>query len=104
MMRPIPLALGPRIDDWDPQGYDEEESEDTLAPGMHFLNDDEDEEDEDAEEENDIEVTEDSDEDDISVGAKDLIRDPLEELDELENLVNQSDRETMRLSDFSEED
>lgn len=102
----LPFAIGP-VDDWDPQGYEEEE-EDILTPGMRVL--DEDEEDaEDEDEEENLEAIEgdkadenDTAEEDSSI--KDLEKDALEELEELEDLVLQSERETLKLTDFTEEE
>jgi hypothetical protein len=113
----IPYTLGP-ADDWDPQGYEEEE-EDMIAPGMHVLDEDEDEEDlaveedpgliEDPElavldDDDDDEDEEDEDEIDEESSFKDLEKDALEELEELEDLVLQSERETLKLTDFAEEE
>lgn len=102
--------MGPS-DDWDPQGY-EEEAEDTLAPGMHVLGEgDEDKEDDEVAEvaviDPDAIVEEEVVEDIPAVdesGLEDLDRNPIEELDELENLVLQNERATLRLSDFSDEE
>jgi hypothetical protein len=108
----IPYTLGP-ADDWDPQGYEEEE-EDLIAPGMHVLDeDDEDEEDLDLEEDpgltDDPALEDDEDEEDEEApdedsSYKDLEKDALAELEELEDLVLQSERETLKLTDFTEEE
>jgi len=98
----IPYTLGP-ADDWDPQGYEEEE-EDTIAPGMHVLDEDE-EDDLDEDGEIALEDAEVDDEDlDENSSLRDLEKDALEELDELEDLVLQSEKETLRLTDFNEEE
>lgn len=106
----IPYAFGPG-DDWDPQGYEEEE-EDPLTPGMHLLDDDE-EEDEDDENEYDEEEMDDiddpddeeDDEDDEDEDAYiDLQKSPLEELEELEDIVTRTERDSLRLSDFTDEE
>ena len=108
-MVPLPFSVGPS-DDWDPQGYEEEE-EDTLAPGMHVLDEDEEEEkegEEVAEEgvivDEEVEDEEDEDEEVDESGLEDLDKDPIEELDELENRVLETERATLRLSDFTDEE
>ncbi|MDF1496959.1 MAG: hypothetical protein P1P90_02770 [Patescibacteria group bacterium] len=109
----IPYTLGP-ADDWDPQGYEEEE-EDMIAPGMHVLDEDEEEEDDDELSDADaglvnepvLEDIEDEDEEeeiDEESSFKDLEKDALAELEELEDLVLQSERETLKLTDFTEEE
>jgi len=102
--------MGPS-DDWDPQGYEEEE-EDTLAPGMHVL--EEDEEEKEADDVVDVAVIDpdaivdeevvDDVKDEDEMGLEDLDKDPIKELDELENLVLENERATLRLSDFSDEE
>ncbi len=109
-MVPFPFSVGPS-DDWDPQGYEEEE-EDTLAPGMHVLDDDEEETGDEAAVEEEAEVLgPDTDEEDDEeeeaedeMGLEDLDKDPIEELDELENRVLETERATLRLSDFSDDE
>ncbi len=106
----IPYTLGP-ADDWDPQGYEEEE-EDMIAPGMHVLEEDEEEEDDELADADaglinepvleDIE--EEEEEIDEESSFKDLEKDALAELEELEGLVLQSERETLKLTDFTEEE
>ncbi len=112
----LPYTLGP-ADDWDPQGYEEEE-EDMIAPGMHVLDEDEDEEEDLAVEDDpgliedpelavldeDEDEEEEEEEIDEESSFKDLEKDALEELDELEDLVLQSERETLKLTDFAEEE
>jgi hypothetical protein len=103
----IPYTFGP-ADDWDPQGYEEEE-EDTIAPGMHVLKDDG--KDDDLEDDTDaglitkpVEEEEDEEEIDEESSFKDLEKDALEQLNELEDLVLQSERETLKLTDYNEEE
>lgn len=96
----LPFTIGP-ADDWDPQGYEEEE-EDILTPGMRVLDEDEEDE-EDLDEEEVLEEVEDETDDEDS-SLKDLEKDALEELEELEDLVLQSERETLKLTDFTEEE
>ncbi len=104
----LPFTIGP-ADDWDPQGYEEEE-EDILTPGMHVLDDDEEDELEDDELDLEDDLAEDEDEEDDEEDEdeedsyKDLEKDALEELEELEDLVLQSERETLKLTDFTEEE
>ncbi|MBU2566976.1 hypothetical protein KKG46_05485 [Patescibacteria group bacterium] len=104
----LPISLGPS-GDWDPQGYEEEE-DDFLTPGMHLM-DDEEEDDDDDLEEDDIEAVivddddeDEEDEDDKDDGYGDLEKDALAELEELEDLVLQSEKETLKLTDFAEEE
>ncbi|MFZ6015053.1 MAG: hypothetical protein ACOYUZ_01725 [Patescibacteria group bacterium] len=103
----LPFSIGP-ADDWDPQGYEEEE-EDTLAPGMHLMND-EDEDDDDLDDDEEIEDDEDADdeegEDDEEdeLGFDGLEKNAIEELEELEDIVTRSERETLKLSDFTDEE
>jgi len=108
MVTPLPFTLGPS-DDWDPQGY-EEEAEDALVPGMHILDDDEedDEKDDDIDDPETVELSDDDDdeEDDEEEDQEYVFenKSAIEELDELEDIVLKSERETLRLSDFVEED
>ncbi len=104
-MVPLPFSVGPS-DDWDPQGYEEEE-EDTLAPGMHVLDEDEEEEKEgeDAVVEEGVVVDEEAEDEEVDeTGLEDLDKDPIEELDELENRVLETERATLRLSDFTDDE
>jgi hypothetical protein len=107
----IPYTLGP-ADDWDPQGYEEEE-EDMIAPGMHVLEEDEEEDDDELADADAGLVNEpvlddvvDEEEEEMNEGSsfKDLEKDALTELEELEGLVLQSERETLKLTDFTEEE
>ncbi|MFA6446917.1 MAG: hypothetical protein WCW31_01525 [Patescibacteria group bacterium] len=102
----FPFALGP-ADDWDPQGYNttDEEAEDTLTPGMHFL-DEEGKEEEPVEGEEDAVVVEVADVDEIADASSyaDQEKDPIEELDELANTVIASERDTIRYNDYADEE
>jgi len=112
MVTPFPYSLGPS-DDWDPQGYEDEE-EDVLTPGMHVLDEDEEDdeddivsvdddlEDEEAIEDDDEEDEDEEDDEDEKFGIEN--KSAIDELDELENLVLQTERETLKLSDFADED
>ena len=102
----LPISLGPS-GDWDPQGYEEEE-DDFLTPGMHVMDDDEEDEEDDLDEDSIEAIIDDEDdddeEDDEDSGYKDLEKDALAELEELEDLVLQSEKETLKLTDFAEEE
>lgn len=102
----FPYALGP-ADDWDPQGYNttEEEAEDTLTPGMHFLDADGKEE-EPVEGEEDAVVVEVADVDEVADASSyaDQEKNPIEELDELANTVIASERDTIRYNDYADEE
>ena len=101
----FPYALGP-ADDWDPQGYNntDEEAEDTLTPGMHFLEEDADKDEEIKDDEEAAEViVEEVIADDVTSYA-DQEKDPIEELDELANTVIESERDTIRYNDYADEE
>ncbi len=105
-MTPFPFVFGPS-DDWDPQGYanDEEELEDELmTAGMSLKTEDEDEDEVKPEEEADAEKEdEDEDEEDEDEEFEDSNQDPLAALDDLADQINRTERETLRFkSDFDE--
>jgi hypothetical protein len=106
-MTPFPFAFGP-TDDWDPQGYanDEEELEDELmTAGMSLKTEDEDEDevakvDEEAAVEGEAD---DEDEDEDDEEFEDAVQDPLAALDDLADQINKTERETLRFKgDFDE--
>ena len=91
-------------DDWDPQGYTDEE-EDVLAPGMHFM---EEEVEPDAllvEEEvigDEVPIEADSEEEDEE--SFELVKDPIKELDDLAQSILKNEHETLKYSDFSDDE
>ncbi len=106
-MTTLPFSLGP-TNDWDPQGYnDEEELEDELmTAGMTVKDEDEEEDDEneeDGEEEDEFDEDEDEEEDDEDEEDYDQeMVDPIAALDDLADQVNREERETLKFKDFDE--
>jgi Zn-dependent M16 (insulinase) family peptidase len=106
-MTPFPFVFGPS-DDWDPQGYanDEEELEDELMKaGMSLKNEDEEEDETKVEEEvAKAEGEKDDEEDEVEAeGFEDATQDPLAALDDLADQINRTERETLRFKgDFDE--
>ena len=105
-MAPFPYSLGPN-DDWDPQGYNDEE-EDTLLPGgMHLEEEDEaDKEAEvaDVELEDGAVVEEELEVEAVPGEFSDLEKDPIEELNELAENVIETERDSIRYNDFADEE
>lgn len=102
----LPYAVGPS-DDWDPQGYNDEE-EDTLLPGgMHLEEDEKDAEADDLvdvelKEGDELEKTPDLEETESAFGE--LEKDPIAELEELAESVIENERDSIRYNDFAEEE
>lgn len=108
-MTTLPFSLGP-TNDWDPQGYNEEEEleDELMKAGMTVKEeDDEDEEDEKAEEDEfdeedeEDDDDEDDDEDEDEDYEEDMV-DPIAALDDLADQVNREERETLKFKDFDE--
>ena len=100
------------VDDWDPQNYSDDEEEDTIAPGMHFLDEDDetDELDPDLDEElpleDEIAEEEEEEEEEVTLESEldNLDLDPLTELDILGEEILKKEKDSLRLTDYSDEE